>query len=81
MHGIMDEAWLAAANHAVDKYHEDPSRAWTAVDVVRPPPRAPGPPCDNHIATLRYVTLIYVSHFFVAYIYDSYLFSGTYHQL
>ena len=38
----MDSEWLAEANAVLDKYEKDPSRAWTATDVLAT--RAEGKP-------------------------------------
>lgn len=42
LRGVMDEEWLAKANAALDKYERDPTRAWTATDVLAA--RADGKP-------------------------------------
>ena len=34
MRGVMDDHWLEQANEVLDRYEHDPTRAWSATDVV-----------------------------------------------
>ena len=57
----MDSEWLAEANAVLDQYEKDPSRAWTATDVLAT--RAEGKPGEATPAPRDPDTLRYLKRF------------------